>query len=86
VQAKVKYAYCGYPELVDPPPLPPLPLPPELPPAADDFAGETPEQPATAQKITTRTIPTSAQFFETDTPYPPINANPRKTNLLLRII
>jgi hypothetical protein len=84
VQAKVKYAYCGYPLL--PPPLPPLLLPLVLPPAAAGFAGRLPEQPATAQKITTRTIPRIAQFLKTDIPHPPVNANPRHTNLLLRII
>jgi hypothetical protein len=76
VQSKVKYAYCGYPELPDPPPLPP-PLPPlllplVLPPAAAGFAGRTPEQPATAQKITTKTIPRIAQFPEKDIPHPPL--------------
>jgi hypothetical protein len=75
LQSKVKYAYCGDPELPDPPPLPPplpplllppLLLPPELPPAA---AGKLPEQPATAQKITTRTIPSIARFLKTDIPH-----------------
>jgi hypothetical protein len=75
LQSKVKYAYCGDPELPDPPPLPPLLLPPlllppELPPAAAGFAGRMPEQPATAQKITTRTIPSIARFLKKDTPHP----------------
>jgi hypothetical protein len=74
LQSKVKYTYCGDPELPDPPslppPLPPELLPPELPPAAAGFAGRMPEQPATAQKITTRTIPSIARFLKTDIPHP----------------